>query len=56
MGISYRKSARMGKSRVNVSKSGASVSRRVGPVSVSSRGRGSVSLGHGLRWTFRLFK
>jgi hypothetical protein len=56
MGLTYRKSIRVGRSRVNLSRSGASVSRRFGRLNLNSRGRGSVRLGKGLRWTFRLFR
>lgn len=52
MGLVYRKSLRLGrKTRVNLSKSGASMSRRAGRLSVSSRGRGSIRLLPG--WSFR---
>lgn len=51
MGFSYRKSVRAGKGRrVNLSKSGASVSQSVGPVTVNSRGRFTVRLGKGLAY------
>jgi|GEM_PF-4368903 len=51
MGFSYRKSVRAGKGRrVNLSKSGASVSQSVGPVTVNSRGRFSVRLAKGLSY------
>jgi hypothetical protein len=51
MGFSYRKSVRAGKGRrVNLSKSGASVSQSVGPVTVNSRGRFSVRLARGLSY------
>ena len=51
MGFSYRKSVRAGKGRrVNLSKSGASVSQSVGPVTVNSRGRFSIRLGRGLSY------
>ncbi len=51
MGFIFRKRIRTGRnSWVNVSRSGASVSRRVGPVTVNSRGRVTVRLGRGLSW------
>jgi len=56
VGLVYRRSLRLGKSRINLSRSGASLSRGMGPVSVNSRGRGSIRLVKGLRWTFRLFR
>lgn len=51
MGLSYRRRVRLGKnSWLNVSKSGMSVSRKVGGVTVNSRGRTSVRLGKGLTY------
>ena len=56
MGLSYRRSFRVGsRSRLNLSGSGASLTRRQGPVTFNSRGRVTVRLGKGLRYTFRLF-
>jgi 5-hydroxyisourate hydrolase-like protein (transthyretin family) len=55
MGLIYRKRVKAGKNTtVNLSKSGASVSEHVGPVTVNSRGRVTVRLLPGL--TFRLGK
>jgi hypothetical protein len=55
MGILYRKRAKLGKnSWANVSKTGASLSTRVGPFTVNTRGRVTVRLGNGLSW--RLFR
>lgn len=51
MGLIWNRRKRVGRgTNVNLSKSGASVSKRVGPVTVSSRGRASVRLGKGLRF------
>ena len=51
MGLSYRRRVRLGKnSWLNVSKSGVSVSRKVGGVTVNSRGRTSVRLAKGLTY------
>ncbi|MEY4339108.1 MAG: hypothetical protein RLZ14_958 [Actinomycetota bacterium] len=51
MGFYYRKRARVGKNTwLNVSKRGLSVSQRVGPFTVNSRGRTSVRLGNGLSY------
>lgn len=51
MGFIFRKSIRAGRgTRVNVSKTGVSASKRVGRVTVSSRGRVSVRLFPGLTW------
>ncbi|WP_200918454.1 DUF4236 domain-containing protein [Leifsonia sp. Leaf264] len=53
MGLIFRKSIKVGRrSRVNVSKSGVSASTRVGPFSVSSRGRVSLRIGKGFSWRF----
>lgn len=50
MGIFFQRRKRIAKNTdVNLSKSGASVSKRVGPVSVNSRGKASVRLGKGFR-------
>jgi hypothetical protein len=55
MGLSFRRSLRLRRtSRINVSTSGVSVSKRLGRVSLNSRGRGSIRLGKGIRWTFKL--
>lgn len=55
MGFTFRKSKRLGNgARLNLSKSGASISKRLGPVTVSTRGRGSVRLGRGLGFRFKL--
>lgn len=54
MSLTYRRRKRAGRGTwLNLSKTGPSVSKRVGPVTVSSRGRASLRLGHGLRWLFR---
>lgn len=51
MSLTFRKSRRIGRrTRLNASKGGLSVSRRVGPVTVSSRGHWSVRLLRGLGW------
>lgn len=55
MGFVWRKRVRVGKTgAVNLSKSGASVSKRAGRVTVNSRGRGSIRLGKGISWRFKL--
>ncbi len=55
MGFVWNKRKRLGRrSTLNLSKSRASVSRRLGPVTVSTRGRGSVRLGKGLGFRFKL--
>lgn len=51
MGLSFRKSVRAGKGRrVHLSKSGASVSQSIGPLTVNSRGRFAVRLAKGLSY------
>ncbi|MHA7197265.1 DUF4236 domain-containing protein [Arthrobacter alkaliphilus] len=53
MGFVFRKRIKAGKNTaVNLSKSGASVSERVGPVTISSRGRVTIRILPGL--SFRL--
>lgn len=56
MGLTWRKSIRLGKlARLNLSKSGPSLSTRLGKrVSINSRGRGSIRLGKGISWRFKL--
>lgn len=51
MGLIFSRRRRLSRSTsANVSKSGLSVSKRLGRVSVSSRGGLNVRLGKGLRW------
>ena len=51
MGLSFRKTIKLGKkTSLNVSKTGVSASRRMGPVTVNSRGKVTVRLGKGLTW------
>lgn len=53
MGLIFRKRVRLGRTgHVNLSKSGASVSKRVGRVTANSRGRVSVRILPGL--SFRI--
>ncbi len=52
MGFSFRKSKGFGPFRINLSKSGVSASTKAGPVTVNTRGRGSVRLGNGLSYRF----
>ena len=55
MPLVWRKSLRLGKkSRVNLSKSGASLTHRRGPVTINSRRRGSIRLPFGLSYRFKL--
>ncbi|MDQ2627848.1 DUF4236 domain-containing protein [Mycolicibacter senuensis] len=53
MGLVFRRRVKIGKrTGLNLSKSGASVSRRGKRVSVSSKGRGSVRIAKGVSWRF----
>jgi hypothetical protein len=56
MGFTFRKSLRLGKlARLNLSKSGPSLSTRLGKVvTVNSKGRVSIRLGKGLSWRTKL--
>jgi hypothetical protein len=55
MGLVFRQRKRLGRGTfLNLSKSGASVSKRLGRVSLSSRGRGSIRLLKGLSFRFKL--
>jgi hypothetical protein len=57
MGLVFRKTKRLGRrSWLNLSRSGASVSHRRGPLTLNSRGRGSVRIAPGLSFRFKLFK
>jgi Protein of unknown function (DUF4236) len=57
MGLVFRKTKSIGRGRrLNISKSGASVSQRVGPLTLNSRGRGSIRLRPGLSFRFRFRK
>jgi len=53
MGLIFRRTKRIGRHTVTVSKSGASVSRRFGPFTISSRGRVSLRLGRGWSWRMK---
>ena len=54
MGLIYRRRKRLGRSSwLNVSKRGASVSEKAGPVTVNSRGQVRVRLGRGLSWRIK---
>ena len=54
MGIFFRKRTKLGKdSWLNWSKTGVSGSKRIGPVTINSRGGFSVRLGNGLNYRGR---
>lgn len=54
MGLSYRKRVKLGKTAsVNISKTGVSLSKRFGPITLNSRGQVTLRLAPG--FTYRLF-
>ena len=51
MGISYRKRIKIGDGTfLNISKSGVSVSQKVGKITINSRGTRTVNLGNGITY------
>lgn len=50
MTLQFQKRKRVGNTGVNLSKSGVSLSRRAGPLTVSTRGRASVRIMPGVSW------
>ena len=55
MPLAWRRSLRLGeRSRLNLSRSCASLSHRRGPVTINSRRRGSISLPFGFSFRFKL--
>lgn len=49
MGISYRKRIKIGNSTfLNVSKSGISVSQKIGKITINSKGTTTINFGNGL--------
>ena len=55
MGLVWNRRTRLGRTTfLNPSRSGASVSQRLGRVSVNTRGRGSVRLAKGLSFRLKL--
>ena len=53
MGLVFRRSVRLGRgSRLNISERGASVSTRIGRLTVNSRGGGSFRIMKGLSFRF----
>lgn len=54
-GFRFRKTKNLGDgTRVNYSKSGASVTKKVGPISVNSRGRVTLRIAKGLSFSKKL--
>lgn len=55
MGFVFRKTKSLGSgARLNVSKHGASVSKKAGPITLNSRGRARVRLGKGISFRFKI--
>jgi hypothetical protein len=55
MGLVFSRRKRIGKGlNLNVSKSGASASKKVGRVTLNSRGRASVRIAKGLSFRFKI--
>lgn len=55
MGLVFRKRIRTGRTTaVNLSKSGASVSKRIGRVTLNSRGTGRIRVAKGLSFRFKI--
>jgi len=55
MGLVLNKRLRLSRnSSLNLSNSGASLSQRIGRVTINSRGRGSLRLLKGLSWRFKI--
>ncbi len=53
MGFVFRRSIRLGRSgRLNISKRGASISERIGRLTLNSRGGGSIRILPGLSFRF----
>ncbi|TFC20197.1 MULTISPECIES: DUF4236 domain-containing protein [unclassified Cryobacterium] len=53
MGFFFRKQIKLGKTaHVNVSKSGMSVTKKLGPVTLNSRGGGRIRLAKGVYFRF----
>lgn len=49
MGLSFRKRISLGNgTHLNISKSGVSLSKKVGPLTLNSRGNATVNLGNGV--------
>jgi hypothetical protein len=56
MALSFQRHKRLGRSTsLNLSKLGASVSKRAGRMTINSRGRGSVRIAKGLSFRFKLW-
>ena len=57
MGFKFRKTIKLGKNtKANISKSGVSVTKKIGPITLNSKGKGSINFGKGLSYGFNLKK
>ena len=55
MGLIFRKRVNVGRAgAVNLSRRGASVSKKIGPLTIDSRGRARFRLGKGLSFRFKI--
>jgi hypothetical protein len=55
MGLIFRKRVRLGPSAgLNLSRRGASISKRLGPVTLNTRGRGRIRIAKGISFRFKL--
>lgn len=55
MAFTFQRRKKIAKgTNLNVSKSGASVSKKKGPITVNSRGRGSVRVAKGVSFRFKI--
>ena len=54
MGIKFHKSIKLPLGiTLHISKTGMSLSKRIGPVTVNSKGKATINLGHGLRYEYK---
>jgi len=55
MGFSFSRRKKLGRTTsLNLSKSGASISKKAGRITVNSRGRGSIRIAKGLSFRFKI--
>ena len=55
MPFTFQKRKKVGKkTTANISKSGVSLSKKAGPVTLNTRGRGSVRIGKGVGFKFKI--
>ena len=54
MGINFRKTISLTKNiKANISKKGVSFTGKFGPITLNSKGKGSIKLGKGINHTFK---